>query len=164
VPAGSLDWSCLATADHAVDCVYAPAFFLASRRTDRYPEAGDDMTLGDAATPALLVDSLRLATRLLVAVVRDTPGDVEAILFARPATLGRPRDMPPRAALELAIHSFDVCSGLGVPFAPPPAICTRLRDHTAAWPLWGAGFAEVTPSGDAWADLLRAAGRVTPAS
>jgi len=31
-PAGTLEWLCIRTADHAVDCVYAPAFFLASRR------------------------------------------------------------------------------------------------------------------------------------
>ncbi len=37
--AGTVEWSCTATADHAVDCVYAPAFFLASRRTDAYPQA-----------------------------------------------------------------------------------------------------------------------------
>jgi hypothetical protein len=40
MPAGTLEWSCLHTADHAVDCAYAPAFFLASRRLDRYPDAG----------------------------------------------------------------------------------------------------------------------------
>src|SRR5688500_14669268 len=55
VPAGTLDWTCTATADHAVDCVYAPAFFLASRRTDAYPEAGGDLTMGDRATPALQI-------------------------------------------------------------------------------------------------------------
>ena len=71
-PAGTLEWSCLATADHAVDCVYAPAFFLASRRTDRYPHAGGDLTMGEEATPERLVESLAIATRLLVAVVRDT--------------------------------------------------------------------------------------------
>jgi len=42
--AGPVEWSCTATADHAVDCVYAPAFFLASRRTDAYPHAGGDLT------------------------------------------------------------------------------------------------------------------------
>ena len=38
VPAGAMEWSCLGTADHAVDCVNAPAFFLASRHVDDYPE------------------------------------------------------------------------------------------------------------------------------
>jgi len=58
VPAGTVEWSCLATADHAVDCVYAPAFFLASRRLDAYPDAGADLRLGARATPARLVESL----------------------------------------------------------------------------------------------------------
>jgi hypothetical protein len=31
-PAGTLEWSCARTADHAVDTLFAPAFFLASRR------------------------------------------------------------------------------------------------------------------------------------
>lgn len=64
VPAGILEWSCLSTADHAVDCVYAPAFFLASRALDRYPVAGSDLTLGAHATPELLVDSLWIASRM----------------------------------------------------------------------------------------------------
>ncbi len=63
VPAGTVEWSCLATADHAVDCVYAPAVFLASRRVDAYPPFGLNMMLGADATPALLVESLWLATR-----------------------------------------------------------------------------------------------------
>src|SRR5262249_41925717 len=29
--AGTIEWSCVRMAEHAVDCVYAPAFFLASR-------------------------------------------------------------------------------------------------------------------------------------
>lgn len=40
VAAASTGWSCTKTADHAVDCVFAPAFFLASRRTDAYPDGG----------------------------------------------------------------------------------------------------------------------------
>ena len=81
VPAGTLEWSCLATADHAVDCVYAPTFFLASRRTDAYPTAGGDLTLGASAAPGALVESLQIETRILVAVVRATDADVRSILF-----------------------------------------------------------------------------------
>lgn len=28
--AGTVEWSCMTTADHAVDCVYAPAYFRLS--------------------------------------------------------------------------------------------------------------------------------------
>lgn len=35
--AGDLEWSCTRTADHAIDTVLAPAFFLASRRSDDHP-------------------------------------------------------------------------------------------------------------------------------
>jgi hypothetical protein len=38
---GTLEWSCFKTADHTVDCVFSYAFFLASRRTDRYPPFGE---------------------------------------------------------------------------------------------------------------------------
>ena len=80
VPAGTVEWSCLATADHAVDCVYAPAFFLASRRLDAYPDAGADLRLGARATPARLVESLAIATRIVAGVVGTTPADTEAVL------------------------------------------------------------------------------------
>ena len=36
VNAGTLEWSCTKTADHAVDCVFAPAYFLASRKVDEH--------------------------------------------------------------------------------------------------------------------------------
>lgn len=159
VPAGTLEWSCLQTADHAVDCVYAPAFFLASRRTDAYPEAGEALTLGDRATPERLAASLELATRLLRAVVRDAGAHERAILFRRPAAvLGSPDDFPARAALELALHAHDIALGLGRPFRAPSSIVQHLRDHTVDWPVWA------TPpraSGDAWTDLLAASGRST---
>lgn len=160
VPAGSLEWSCTATADHAVDCVYAPAFFLASRRTDRYPGAGSDLTLGGAATPDRLVESLGIATRLLVALVNDTDPEVRSIIFQRPAPLlGAPHDFPPRAAMELILHAHDVCSGLGVPFEPPAALCGRLREHTRRWPMWSLAWNGLGQTDDPWADLLRGSGR-----
>ncbi|MGH9276331.1 MAG: hypothetical protein ACRDZU_16930, partial [Acidimicrobiales bacterium] len=43
--AGTLSWSCTHTADHAVDTVLAPAFFLASRNRDHYP-AFEPSTMG----------------------------------------------------------------------------------------------------------------------
>jgi hypothetical protein len=160
VAAGTLEWTCLATADHAVDCVYAPAFFLASRRLDGYPEAGSDLELGATATPELLVESLGLATRLLIAIVNDTPHDVRAVIFQRPSVLvGRPSAFVPRAALELALHTHDVCAGLRVPFEPPADLARRLREHTRPWPLWTAAFHGLGATDDPWNDLVEGSGR-----
>jgi hypothetical protein len=159
VQAGTLDWSCIQTADHAVDCVYAPAFFLASRRTDGYPEVGDDLTLGDQATPARLVESLRIATRMLVAVVNDAVPDVRAVIFLRPEVLlGAPGDFLPRGATELALHAHDVCSGLRIPFEPPQALAYRLREHTRPWPMWSS-WNGLPRTEDPWEDLLVGSGR-----
>ena len=160
VPAGTLDWSCTKTADHAVDCVYAPAFFLASRRLDGYPEAGGDLEMGERATPALLVESLGIATRILVAVVRDAGPDVRAVLFRRPEVLtAPPADFLPRGALELILHAHDVCAGLQVPFEPPAELCRRLCEHTRAWPMWSVGWDGLADTGDPWGDLLTSSGR-----
>ncbi len=160
-PAGTLEWSCRATADHAVDCVYAPAFFLASRRRDAYPEVGLDLELGPKASPALLVESLRIATRILVAVVGEAAPDVQAIIFRRPSSItAAPPDFLPRGALELILHAHDVCAGLGVAFEPPLRLCERLREHTRPWPMWDLGWRRLGRTDDPWDDLLQASGRM----
>jgi len=161
VPAGTLAWSCTGTADHAVDCVYAPAFFLASRRVDGYPEVGLDLTLGGDATPARLVQSLQIATRMLAGVVNDAGSDVRAVIFRRPEVLtGAPEDFVPRAAAEFILHTHDVCEGLGVSFKPPSDLCYRLREHTRPWPMWTVAWAHgLGRSDDPWLDLVTASGR-----
>lgn len=165
VPAGTVEWPCTATADHAVDCVYAPAFFLASRRQDAYPDAGGDLTMGDDADPARLVESLQIATRILAAVVHDAAPDVRAVIFRRPEALtAPPHDFPSRAAMELILHAHDVCVGLGVPFEPPSGLCDRLREHTRPWPMWDTWSAALGSSDDPWGDLLAASGRARPTS
>lgn len=158
VPAGTLDWSCRTTADHAVDTVLAPAFFLASRNVDHYPP-GEPFTLGAEATPTQLVEGLWTATRILTAVVTATDPDVRAVIWLRPRPEVRPReDFVPRAGLELVLHAHDVCAGLGVPFEPPAPLCARLREHTRDWPMWRV-WNELATSDDPWGDLLDASGR-----
>jgi hypothetical protein len=62
-----------------VDCVYAPAFFfLASRRTDSYPDVRVVLTLGKEATASRLVASLEITTRMRAAVVHNADADVRA--------------------------------------------------------------------------------------
>ena len=95
-PAGTLDWSCTRTADHAVDTVFAPAFFLASRRQDAYPDMGADFSTGPDPRPDQLVQALEVATRVLAAVVADAGPDVRAGLGGRRAVGQVSRRTPER--------------------------------------------------------------------
>jgi hypothetical protein len=160
VAAGTVEWSCLVTADHAVDCVYAPAFFLASRSQDDYPDVGFDLTIGSEANPARLVRSLQIATRILAAVVNDADPAVRAVIFRRPEVITAPPvDFLPRGAIELALHAHDVCVGLGVSFEPPRELCYRLREHTRPWPMWTTAWSGLGCTDDPWGDLLAGSGR-----
>lgn len=159
VPAGTLHWSCTRTADHAVDTVAAPALFLASRRTDAYPDVGWDLTMGPDATPGELVEGLAIASRLLIGVVGAAGPEVRAVIWRRPRIETRPPiDFIPRGALELILHAHDVCAGLAVPFEPPADLCARLREHTRDWPMWTVWDA-LDATDDPWGDLLLASGR-----
>jgi hypothetical protein len=144
-----------------VDAVLAPAFFLASRRQDAYPEFGV-FSPGPTADPGLLIEALETSSRILAAVVAAAPPDTRAVLWRRPQVETRsPEDFVPRGALELILHAHDVCLGLGVPFVPSSDLCDRLRRHTASWPMWDVsnGWRPLDLSRDPWSDLLTASGR-----
>ena len=159
VPAGTLEWSCAKTADHAIDTLIAPAFFLASRRTDRYPAGG--WSPGETATPRDFIDAVGMGARLLGGVVSAAEADATAILFRNPPTIGVAADFAPRGALELAIHAHDVCVGLGIAFEPPRQPCEHLRQHVRSWPFWGGSWPHLSMDGDPWLDILRSSGRLT---
>jgi hypothetical protein len=155
VPAGTLEWSCWTTADHMTDCVFSYALFFASRRQDSYPPFGELHALPDAA-PTDLVEGLQAVCTMLESVIRTAEPDARAVIFRRPTVeTGRPRDFAARGALEMILHTHDICRGLGISFDPPDDLCQLLRDHTARWP----GQAHVEPTSDPWADLLERSGR-----
>jgi hypothetical protein len=118
------------------------------------------MTMGAEAKPARLLQSLKIATRVLAAVVNDTAPEVRAVIFRRPEILtAAPQDFVPRAATELILHAHDVCLGLKVPFEPPDELCYRLREHTRPWPMWTLEWNGLGHTGDPWGDLLTGSGR-----
>jgi hypothetical protein len=156
--AGVVEWSCSKTADHAVDTVLAPAFFLASRRIDDYPAGG--WSPGEDAPPEAFVEGVEMCARILGAVVSSAPDHVRALLIRAYGTIGRPADFAPRGALELIIHAHDVCTGLGVHLDPPREACEHLRRHVQGWPFWGDYWSPLAVDGDPWTDLLRASGRL----
>jgi hypothetical protein len=154
VPAGTLEWSCLKTADHTVDCVFSYALFLASRRQDTYPPFNELHALAEA-TPADVVNGLEAVSNMLWAVIVTAEPDVRAVILLFPHETGSPNDFAARGALEMVLHAYDVCTGLGIPFHPPNDLCQRLRDHTREWPH----AASIEPTADAWGDLLQRSGR-----
>jgi hypothetical protein len=158
VPAGTLEWSCLATADHTVDCVFSYALFLASRKTDGYV-AFDVLRALPEAGPTDMVEGLRAVVGLLAAAIRTAPPAARATLFwdgGAKVVVAGPAPFAPRGGLELVLHAHDVCAGLGVPFTPPADVCDRLLIATAGWPGAADGW---EPTGDPWTDLLRRSGR-----
>jgi len=158
VPAGTLEWTCLATADHTVDCVFSYALNLAFRKEDGYPAFDLLRALPDAG-PADMLDGLRAVVGMLAAVIRAAPPDARATLFSGggPVVTG-PAPFAPRGGLELALHAHDVSTGLDVPFEPPAPVCARLLASTAGWP----GAAAEPATDDPWADLLVRSGRPSP--
>jgi hypothetical protein len=56
-PAGPVEWSCLRTAEHVVDCVFSYALFLGSAKQDAYPRFGELEALPGAG-PADMIDGL----------------------------------------------------------------------------------------------------------
>lgn len=162
-PPGTLEWSCTGTADHAVDTVFAPGFFLPRlHEQDGYPDMGADYSVGPDARPEQLVQALEVATRV-VAAVADAGPEVRAALFPPPVLVtAPPEDFVSRAGVELILHAHDVCAGLGIAFEPAPGLCRRLRDHTHSWAMWGIAWDGLPISGDPWGDLLTGSGRRRP--
>jgi hypothetical protein len=166
-PAGTLEWTCARTADHAVDAVLAVGFFLASRRRDGYPEWEWSVpTTAQAGRPELAGEAIATVGHVVSAVVAAAPPDIRAVIWRRPRVEVRgPEDFPARAGLELILHGHDVCTGLGVPLRPPRPEIARLVEHSRGWPHWSSPgwrpVPELGPGEDPWAALLAASGRVS---
>ena len=158
VNAGSLDWSCWETADHAIDCVFSYAFFLATRKLDGYPEFGELHAL-PGAPPSELILGLRGACNMLSSVIATTPPGTRAIIrrWPEPET-AEPNEFAARGAHEMILHAHDFCIGLGVAFEPSHDLCERLYRHSSSWPVWEDHDVCANP----WHNLLVRSGRAVP--
>ena len=153
--AGTLDWTCFATADHLIDCVFSYALFLASRKLDGYPKFGE-LLAEPNARPVDLIDGLRAVTTMLSAVIETAEPGARAVFWRTPRVEVRgSQDFAARGGLEMILHAHDVCAGLGIDFVPPADLCRRLFEHTRDWP----GQPDVQPTDDPWADVLQRSGR-----
>jgi hypothetical protein len=164
--AGTVEWTCLETADHMIVAVLALAFFLASRKQDGYPDWGwPKFAAGVDARPDRLIEALETVGRVLSAVITTAEPDERAVIWRPNVTTAPAGDFAARGALEMILHAQDVCAGLEVDLAPPSDVCERLREHTRSWPHWATpGWHALAATGDPWADLLDASGRRSAAT
>jgi hypothetical protein len=144
VRAGELDWTCRRTLDHICDCLLYYSGQLA-RRADRQ---GPVIRDGDAeASTKSLVSVVRSTAAIFAAVADGTPPDVRAY---HPAGMADRSGYCAMGVDETLIHTYDIASGLGVPFTPPAALSAAVVARLFPW---------APESDDPWATLLWANGR-----
>ncbi|MEW2525764.1 GNAT family N-acetyltransferase [Streptomyces sp. NPDC047071] len=151
-PAGGLQWSCLATAEHVVSDFTAYAAQLTGRTTDAYVPI--DIRLDEGTGPAAAVHAVEASAGLLAAVVRTTPRGARGY-HPFPHGSADAHGFAAMGIVELLLHTYDVLSAFDVAYEPPARLCEALL----AWQ-----FPHVPPARDGashWRTLLWATGRGT---
>lgn len=167
--AGTLDWNCWSTVEHLADTLLSYAAQLAPSPaptagyvpfecTSRTPAGPSSAVHADLqAGPVGLLTVLESCAAFEVAMVRTASPDVRSY---HPFGIADPEAFAAMGVVETLLHTHDVAQGMGLPWTPPPDLCTRVRDRlfpdlpvdTDPWPtlLWAtnrgdlAGHARVT--------------------
>lgn len=154
VAAGGLEWSCRQTIEHVADDMVLYAALVTSRARSGYPRML--VTLDEDATPADYLEVLGASGRILSAVLRAMPADVEVW---HTSGFADPEAMAAMGVAELVLHAYDLGLGLGLPWTPPAGlsaqVLARLFPRVA---LEERGF-DGRPA--EWATLLWATGRIS---
>ncbi|MFB6726593.1 maleylpyruvate isomerase N-terminal domain-containing protein [Kribbella sp. NPDC056345] len=145
-PAGSLDWTCRATAEHLGQAHLHWASQLAVAAPTQYVRWS--ATAQELAPPAGVLDFVEAAGRILALVVRATPPETRAY---HPWGIGDPEGCTAMACVEALIHGHDLTTTLADPLAPPADLCARILAR--AFPH------EPLPTGNPWLNLRWLTGR-----
>ena len=144
VRAGTLEWDVASTVTHVAGHLTKSTTYLASASTtwsplvtSADPRATNDHLLdgveGAAHGLAFVADRVDPSTRGFHAWGM---GDAAAFLA--------------RGATEVLVHGWDVVTGLGIEFNPPPKVCTPIVRRRFPW---------IADDADPWTTLLTAEGR-----
>jgi hypothetical protein len=153
-PAGSLEWSCRFTAEHAAHCLQAYAMQLASRAPAHYVSFFS-RALEDSTTAEVL-ELLEASGRLISAAVRAAKPTDRGF---HPFGMADAEGTAGMGCIELLVHAGDIPAGLGRLFEPPPDVCAwilaRMFPNRYA-ELESLGSAEIDP----WTRVQWATGRI----
>jgi hypothetical protein len=117
VAAGDLDWSCRDTAAHIADDLFSYASQVVAQPSKGYLpiEAAPD----PAATPESLLRCVEMCGQLLRLAVTAAPSEARAW---HPYGTSDPEGFAAMGVVEVLVHTYDITRGLGLEWAPPPAI------------------------------------------
>lgn len=120
VPAGSLEWSCWATAAHVAHDLLAYAGQVAARPTDAYLPF--DVAVRPDASPREVLQVVTACGGLLSSALRTAGPEARAWHWG-------PCDPAGFAAMgvaEVLLHTYDITQGLGVPWQPTAPLCAAV--------------------------------------
>ena len=127
--AGSLEWTCWQTIDHTIDCAHSFALQIGAEADSGFlPFA--PMHAEATASSVDLLNGLRGVSALLVAVTRESPQDLTASDGIATLTIA---DWRSRAAYEVALHTYDVVTGLGGSFSLSDELAASIIASEALW-------------------------------
>ncbi|MFG1621604.1 maleylpyruvate isomerase N-terminal domain-containing protein [Kribbella sp. NPDC049227] len=121
VPAGSIEWTCRATAEHLGQAKLHWASQLAVGAPTQYVRWS--ARAQELAPAAGVLDFVEAAGSILALVVRASPSDVRAF---HPWGIGDPEGFTGMACVEVLVHGHDLTTGLGCSLTPPPDLCERV--------------------------------------
>jgi len=158
--AGSLEWDCWETVEHAANAQYFYGSQLARREPAKatrilamkgsLPEHPNTAVRANRDEgPTGLLELMEAHASLLAAVVRDRPAQLRTF---HPLGITDPEGCAAMGLVEVLAHTHDAAAGLGVEWNPPADVCTRVLDRL---------FPDVRPEagGEPWPALLWATGR-----
>ena len=151
VRAGSLEWTVDRTIAHMTGAPAKYALYLSSGST-RYIAVGV-RTLDDATRQERL-EAIEGCAAALSGVAATAPGDAVGFHVTGMRTA---EQFLALACYELLVHTYDVTSGLGLPYKPPEELCRLVTEHCypgqherrPVWPflLWLSGRSHPAASG-----------------
>jgi uncharacterized protein (TIGR03083 family) len=150
VAAGDLEWDCRRTLDHIADSLAFYAIHLATRATTRKmpPRNGAPTRRpGEPSDVPELLDLVDGMAAVLAEVARAAPAGTRAF---HPAGMADVEGFIAMGCEEILIHADDIAAGLGLPFAPPPALADRVVRRLFPW---------APTDSDPWQALRWACGR-----
>lgn len=150
--AGALEWTCWQTVDHMVDCLFSYAMQVAGRVQTGFLPFEELHADSQAANGDLLAGLGAVGQIFHDVVSRAEPGTTASDGLI-PLDVG---DWCARAAYELALHAYDVATGLGVAWALPSGLCCAITASPALW-MFDRVVAEREP--DPWRRLVIGSGR-----